>query len=246
MSEQQPTRCERSSPSPGEAEALPACAVGVPFLRVLPESALRELARAVQHRTYRRGSLIATRGEPVERRIVVARGRLKAVQTGGGGREQVVRTLTAGDFVGELGLFAPAVHEADLVATQPSEVCMLPREAVQALLPRYPDVAPRLVEALARRLATAEQAIGDLALRDVSQRLAAELLRASASGTPTEGGVRVRLTEPWVEVAARLGTTPESLSRRLGALADAGLIRQERGRTIVILDRERLSALAEA
>jgi CRP/FNR family transcriptional regulator len=237
---------EQSQPSARDAEQLPNCALGVPFLRVLPEAALRELARAVQHRTYRRGSLIATRGEPVERLVVLARGRLKAVQTGAGGREQVVRTLAPGDFVGELGLFAPAVHEVDLVATQSSEVCLLPREAVQALLGRYPEVAPKLVEALARRLAGAERTIGDLALRDVGQRLAAELLRAAERGTPVVDGLRVRLHEPWVEVAARLGTTPESLSRRLGALADAGLIRQERGRAIVLLDRERLRALAEA
>jgi CRP/FNR family transcriptional regulator len=49
-----------------------------------------------------------------------------------------------------------------------------------------------------------------------------------------------------VELATRLGTTPESLSRRLRALADQGLIRQEGGRKLVVLDLEALRAIAES
>jgi CRP/FNR family transcriptional regulator len=215
----------------------------VPFLRVLPEPALRELGRAMRHRRFEKGELVALAGDPIEHLVVVARGRLKVVRSTAGGREQVVRTLGPGEFVGELGLFAPARHGGDLVAMQPTDACLVPRQAVQDLLGRFPEVAPRLVEALARRLAEAEQAIEDLGLRDVGQRLAAELLRAAGDG-PTGGGLRVRLPVPWVEVAARLGTTPESVSRRLGALADAGIIRQEGARTVFILAPERLRALA--
>jgi CRP/FNR family transcriptional regulator len=121
----------------------------------------------------------------------------------------------------------------------------VPRQAIQEILGRYPEAATRLVEALARRLANAERAIGDLGLRDVSQRLAVELLRLSETGTPVADGIRVRMPVPWVEEAALLGTTPESLSRRLKALAEQGIIRQERVRTIVIRAPERLRELAE-
>jgi CRP/FNR family transcriptional regulator len=49
---------------------------------------------------------------------------------------------------------------------------------------------------------------------------------------------------PWSQLAARLGTTPETLSRRLGSLADQGIIRQTGGRTVLILDLERLRKIA--
>ena len=101
-----------------------------------------------------------------------------------------------------------------------------------------------MVEALAQRLARAERLIGDLGTRDVGQRLAAELARAAESGAPVADGVRVRLDQPWAALARQLGTTPESLSRRLRRLADEGVLRQERSRTVVILDLARLRSLA--
>jgi CRP/FNR family transcriptional regulator len=57
--------------------------------------------------------------------------------------------------------------------------------------------------------------------------------------------MRVRFAMPWREMAARIGTTPESLSRRLRALEVDGVIRQERARTVVILDADRLRQLAD-
>lgn len=221
---------------------IPSCAAGVPFLQVLPPDALAELGRSMRHREYERGAVVALAGAPVDALIVVARGRLETVHTSAGGREQVTRVLGPGDFLGELALFAPARHEGDVVAMEPSAVCLLAREAVQRLLARHPDVAARLVEALARRLARAEAAIADLGLRDVEARLAAELLRA-APPDPADG-VRVRIPVPWAEMAARLGTTPESLSRRLKGLARRGLIRQERPRVVVLLDVAALRELA--
>ncbi len=225
---------------------VPACAAGVPFLRALPDEALAELGRAMRHLHVERGQVLALGGEPIEHLIVVAHGRLTLSQATAGGREQVLRTLGCGDFLGELALFAPAAYEGDLVAMEPSDVCRLSRQAVQALMRQHPDVAVRLVEALAQRLAQAERRIGVLGLHEVGQRLGGELLRAAASGQPVPDGIRVRLTVPWREIATRIGTTPESLSRRLRDLEAAGALRQERARTVVILDLDRLRRLADA
>ncbi len=226
--------------------SVPSCAAGVPIFRALPPEALDELGRSMRHRQCRRGECIAIAGEPVEALIVVAAGRLKLVHTSQAGREQVVRMLGLGDFLGELALFAPARHEGDLIAAEPTELCLVPRVAVQAIMRQHADVAVRLVEALAQRLADAERLIADLGLRDVGQRLAATLLRLverPVAAGQTDG--RVRVPAPWAEMALRLGTTPESLSRRLATLTDQGILRRERGRTIVILDIEHLRRLAE-
>ena len=224
---------------------IPACAAGVPFLRALPDAALAELGPSMRHRHAARGQVLAYAGDPITQLVVVAQGRLVLSQSTPGGREQVLRTLGPGEFLGELGLFISAVHEGDLVALEPSDVCLVSRQAVQELMHRHPDVSVRLVEALARRLVQAERRIADLGLHDVGQRLAGELLRAAANGEPVSDGARVTLAMPWREMAARIGTTPESLSRRLRALEVDGVIRQERARTVVILDADRLRQLAD-
>ncbi len=225
--------------------AIPSCVAGVPIFRVLPPDGLEELGKALRHQHYERGEAVALAGNPVKQLVVVARGRLKLAHSTAGGREQVVRILETGDFLGEMALFTPAHHEGDLIALGATEVCLVPRPAVQAILQRHPGVAIRLVEALAQRLAAAEQLVADLGLRDVAQRLAAELLRASAGATQGPEGIRVRMPVPWAQIALRLGTTPESLSRRLKALVEEGVLLQEGPRTVIIADVARLRELAE-
>jgi CRP/FNR family transcriptional regulator len=236
-----PTQCAVHGAALGE---IPACASTVPFLRALPDAALAELARQMRHRDLERGEIVAHVGAPVERLIVVARGRLQAVRASSQGREQVTRVLAPGDFVGELALFTPARHEGDVIAMEPSTVCLLARDAVQALLARHPNVAVRLVEALAQRLAAAEDSIAGLALKDVGARLAAELLHWVPADSAPADEVSIRVPTPWVQIASRLGTTPESLSRQLKAMARQGIITQVRPRTVVIHDLRRLREIA--
>ncbi|HYF93691.1 MAG TPA: Crp/Fnr family transcriptional regulator [Symbiobacteriaceae bacterium] len=225
---------------------IPACAAGVPIFRALPAEGMDELGQAMRHRHFARGEMVVAAGAPVAHLVVVAHGRLKQVHVSAAGREQVVRFLGPGAFLGEMALFAPAVHEHDLVAAEETDCCLVPREAIQTLMRHHPDVALRLVEALARRLAEAEELIVDLGLRDVGQRLAAELLRAASAGTKGPDGIRVKMPGPWSELAVRLGTTPESLSRRLRALEEQGLISQAGARVVVIRQPERLRRLAES
>jgi CRP/FNR family transcriptional regulator len=212
---------------------------------VLPDEALKELGRSMRHYHVERGQLLASVGDPVEHLIVVARGRLKLARSTVSGREQVLRSLGPGEFVGELALFTSTCHEGDLGAVEPTDVCLVSRETVQGLIRRYPDAAVRLVESLAQRLRHAERTIADLGLQDVGQRLAGELVRAAADGEPVGDGICIRLPVPWIEVAARIGTTPESLSRRLKSLTTDGIIRQDGPRTVVILNLDRLQQAAE-
>lgn len=224
---------------------IPSCAAGVPFLRVLPPDALDELAMSMRHRRLERGEMLALAGDPIDAVVVVAQGWLKLTTSTAGGREQLLRTLGPGEFLGELALFTPSTHEGNLVAVVRTEVCLVSRQAVQGLLVRYPEAAVRLIEALALRLSRAERTIADLGLHDVGQRLAGLLLRAVETGEPTSDGMMIRLPFSWREIAAELGTTPESLSRRLSALASDGIIRQERTRVVVILAPDRLRQLAD-
>lgn len=226
--------------------SLPSCAAGVPIFRVLPAEALDELSKAMHHRRYEKGELVIAADAPVEFLAVVARGRLKLVHTSSSGREQVVRTLGPGESVGEMALFTATCQQGDLVALEETDVCLVPRESVQSIMRHHPVVPLRLVEVLARRLAEAEQQVADLGLRDVGQRLALELLRATAGSSPGPDGFRVTVPGSWAELAVRLGTTPESLSRRLKALGEQGIIRHEGARTVTIRDVERLRKVAEA
>ncbi len=222
---------------------IPSCAAGVPVFRVLSPDELEKIGKEMRHRVFRKGEVVVPAGSVVDCLYVVSRGRLNVVHTSASGREQVVRALGPGEFLGEMALFYDSVMEGDVVAAEETETCVLPRKAVAEIL-RNPEAALRLVEEMAKRLSAAEKLIADLGLREVGQRLAAELLRLAPSGQKKPEGIIVSVPVPWAEMAVRLGTTPETLSRRLGALADRGIIRQTGARTVLILDPERLKDVA--
>lgn len=210
----------------------------VPIFQALPQDSILRLQRAMHHKSIAPGQAVVSAGQAVDHLIVVSSGRLKLTKVARSGREQVVRELGPGDFFGEMGLFAPLVAEADLVAVTGTDACLLRRSAVQAELTSHPEVALALVETLAKRLADAERTIGEIALLDVGQRLASELLRLSqARKAGHSGPVTIEIPYTWAEMANRLATTPESLSRRLRALVDEGVI-EVQGRTVTVRDVE--------
>ena len=223
---------------------IPSCAAGVPVFKMLSPADLAKVGGAMSHKHFRKGEVVASAGSTLDHLFVVARGRLNVVHTTAGGREQVVRTLGPGEFLGEMALFYESVLEGDVVAVEETDACVLPKQAVQEVL-KNPAASLRLVEEMAKRLSTAEQLIADLGLREVGQRLAAELLRLAPSGEQGPQGATVTVPVPWARLAAKLGTTPETLSRRLGTLADQGIIRQLGGRSILILNLDRLREISQ-
>jgi len=231
------------------------------MLRGLPPDVLDRLGAAMRHRHFDKGQLIASAGDPIESLLIVASGRLRIVQASITGREQIVREAGPGEILGELGMFAAARYEGDLLAANDAEACELPRKETLAAISQSPESAMILVEYLSRRLARAEQLIGDLGARDVAGRLAAELVRAAdatscpacacghrahgASSSQGATNLEITLTGSWAEMASRIGTTPESLSRRLRSLEDDGIIsRVGSGGVVTILDMERLRDMA--
>ena len=92
---------------------------------------------------------------------------------------------------------------------------------------------------MADRIAYLAELVADLSLHTVDVRLARLLLESAADGTLER---QAWLTQ--AELAARLGTVPDVLSRALRILADDGLIRFDR-RQIIILDRPSLLQRAQ-
>lgn len=226
------------------------CVATVPIFADLPRHTLLDLQDTMIHRTFSRGELVALAQEPIDSLIVVAQGCLRTIHRSASGREQIVREVGPGEFLGELGLFTRAYYEGDVVAAEKTHACILAKTAVWEALSRNTEASMRLVESLATRLASAEQRVGDLGVRDVSQRLAAELVRAM--GDTAQHHVRaIAMPGSWADMAARLGTTPESLSRSLRVLENEGLISREvteadsgQYRRVIILSPERLREIA--
>jgi CRP/FNR family transcriptional regulator len=213
---------------------------GIPYLRPLPPSDLRRIAAHASLRDVRRGERVFEEGAPAEGLFVVVAGRIRLVRSSRGGREQILHTEGPGATLGEVPLLDGGGYVATAVGAEPSRLLYLPRAAIVDACRRHPEVALGIIRVLARRVRTFAGLVEQLALKDLTARTAGLLLSdARAAGTST---FELRGTRD--ELAARLGTVRELVSRSLARLRKEGVVRVA-GQRVTILDARRLAALAD-
>ncbi|MGI6604049.1 MAG: Crp/Fnr family transcriptional regulator [bacterium] len=219
------------------------CARIVPIFSSLDTAGLLEVSSLIEHREYQRGELLFSQGDAGNYLYIVRFGRIKLYTVSAEGRQQIIRILERGDFFGELALFQNTRQSYCAEAMDDSGICLLPQESLKSLLREKPEIALSLLDAMSVRLAQAEDFIGELTLKNVEGRLASWLLVMAQKGIPTSQGIRIRLDFTREELAQLLGTTIETVSRRLNALQAKGIIELQGHRTILIRDVKKLESL---
>jgi len=212
----------------------------IPYFRGLPAADLRRVAARAVVREVRRGERLFEEGAPADGLFVVMDGRVRLVRTSPGGREQVLHAEGPGATLGEVPLLDGGGYVATAVATEPARVLYLPRAAVIDACRRHPDVALGIIRVLARRVRTFAGLVEQLSLKDLTARTAGLLLEESRAA----GAATFELGATRDELAARLGTVRELVSRSLRRLRAAGVVRVT-GRRVTIVDARRLAELAE-
>lgn len=223
--------------SDANCEHVPAlCVSRVPIFNHLPSDALAVIADKAVMRPYARAQFIHRAGEPSDRLFIVHKGKVKVYRLSDTGKEQLVRILNPGDFAGELALFSATAHDSYAEAMQESEICTIFQADVRDLLLQYPDVSLHVLAELSRRLGTSERQTTAIATESINARLAQYL----ADQAEQENSFSFSLPMSRRYLASFLGTTPETVSRRLGEFEEAGWISQSGQRKIKILDLDAL------
>ncbi|MGE5619637.1 MAG: Crp/Fnr family transcriptional regulator [Sphingomonadaceae bacterium] len=213
-----------------------ACISLVPVFNHLEDEQMDEIMGAMRSAAYKKGDLIYRAGEQSDSLYVVHRGKIRIYRLSESGKEQLVRILMPGDFTGELALFRESIHESYAEAMEPTEVCIISRRDLQQYLLKYPQISLKILAEFSERLEKSEKQTTSFATERVETRIAlfiAECLGAGPSRT-------FQLPMSKKDLASYLGTTPETISRKMAELEDAGLIRQLPQRRIKVLDPDGL------
>lgn len=208
------------------------CVSRVPIFNHLPAEALAVIANKASMRAFERGQFIHRAGEPSDKLFIIHQGKVKVYRLSDTGKEQLVRILSPGDFAGELALFSAEAHDSYAETMQASEICTIYQADVRELLLQYPDISLHVLAELSRRLGTSEKQAAAIATTSINARLAQYL----ADLMEQEKSCSFSLPMSRRHLASFLGTTPETVSRRLGEFEDAGWIEQTGQRKITILD----------
>jgi CRP/FNR family cyclic AMP-dependent transcriptional regulator len=212
----------------------------------LADDALARVASVAYSHTYAPGEIILIGGDPCRAAYFVAEGQVRVYRLSPSGRKQVLMQLGPGQTFNTVPPFKPhGVNHATVEALTPVTLYAITCKDLHRLVVECPALALALLRDFASRLDHLTNLVEDLSLRTVRGRLARFLLeRASTEliGTADAGAVTRRWTQD--EIAAHLGTVRDMVGRTLRAFADAGLVRMDRQR-IVLLDREGLETEAQ-
>ncbi|MFH0824752.1 MAG: Crp/Fnr family transcriptional regulator [Pseudomonadota bacterium] len=214
---------------------------GIPLFEGLPEDRRRDLSSIVSEKKVDRSEDIFFESDPADGFYVVIAGKVKIYKLSPDGKEQILHIFGPGEPFGEVPVFEGRRFPANATALEKSRLLFFPRNRFADLISRNPALAMSMLGMLSRRLRNFTALIDALSLKEVPGRLATHILYLS----DREGGAEsVDLDMPKGQLAALIGTIPETLSRILARMTQQGFIRSDKQR-ITICDKPGLADLAE-
>lgn len=206
----------------------------VPIFSELSDADITSLARLGSRRQYPKETVVFFENEEGDFFFMIVTGRIKVTILGDDGREVILSILGPGDFFGEMALLDNEPRSATAIAVEDSELLSLHRHDFQSVLADNRSIMAALIKILASRIRKANHQISTLALLDVYGRVARVIVdMARDEGRRLKDGRIAFRRATHQEIANRIGTTRETVTRMLKDLERQGMIHVE-GREIVV------------
>src|SRR5665213_793822 len=205
---------------------------------------LSEISRRAAELHFRKGEMLFLSGEPVKGIFVVGGGDVRVFQHNAEGREQVMHVDTAGSVIAEVAVFDGGPYPASATAMSDTDVLFIPKESVDQCCADHPHFVLNALKLMARRVRRHAQLVEALSLHEVGQRLALFLLtEVQSANIPVQGEASIHLSLSNHEIAIRIGSVRDVVSRAFTKLKHDGLIAIE-GHELSILDLQALKRYA--
>jgi len=206
----------------------------VPIFSELTDGDIASLSRLASRRRFPKDTVVFFENEEGDFFFMILDGRIKVTILGDDGREVILSMLGPGDFFGEMALLDNEPRSATAIAVEETELLSLHRTDFQTVLTDNRSITIALIKVLTARLRRANHQISTLALLDVYGRVARVIVdMAREEGRRLRDGRIAFRRATHQEIANRIGTTRETVTRMLKDLERQGLIHIE-GKEIVV------------
>lgn len=199
---------------------------------------LDHLLRIGKVREAAKGELLFSDGEVAAGFFIVGTGKVKVFKLSPEGKERILHIVHPGGTFAEAAIFGSGTYPAYAQPLEASQLIFFPKREFLDLLRSDSQLAINMIAGLSRFLRQFANQIEELTFKDVPARLARYLL--DLAGDESE---QVELPISKSQLASKLGTVSETLSRTFRKLTDDDLI-VVRGKVIELLDRDRLEDLS--
>src|SRR5262245_46412071 len=204
---------------------------------------LREIAAQCRWLRVARNEYVIRRGARDRDVYFVIAGLVRVGARGGRGRQIIFTDLGPGNFFGAHSAIDGKPRIADVVAVRESFVASMSPEVFRAICANHASVRERLLRHLAGELRHMTERLLDLGAQRVQSRIWLELLRLAREAGVHDNAARLEQAPTHKELASRIGTSREEVSRELSRLARQKLV-ERAGRTLLLRDVAGLERLA--
>jgi len=194
----------------------------LPLFSRLDPGQLDQVAAACRSVSLGRGETLFHAGEASTAFYAVVSGQMKLALHSGDGAEKILELMRPGETFGEAVVFTGQRYPVTAIGLVGTRLLRIPADAVTDLVDRDPTFARRLLAGMATRLHTMVRDVATVTLWSSRQRVVGFLL--GLAGDDPGPGTVVRLPATKAVLASRLSLTPETFSRALRELSDAGLV----------------------
>jgi CRP/FNR family transcriptional regulator, cyclic AMP receptor protein len=171
--------------------------------------------------------------------FILREGSARVVLYSPGGREVWVNTAGAGDIIGEIAALDSQPRSTSVVALSDLVVAVITAAEFLGCLEASPEAAVWLARRFAAGMRKLTEQVYELSVLNVQTRIQRELLRLARSGQLRNGFIEINPAPSHAELASRIGTHREAVTREMRALSKENIIRSGR-RSLTIMDPERL------
>ncbi len=214
-----------------------------PIFCDLEPEALDQLCRYAKHVTFKRGALIASKGDPGNNLFAVISGTVKISISSPDGRNAILNLIGPGEIFGEIAVLDGAPRSADATANTNCEIFIIDRRDFLPFVRSQPALAMKFIELLCARLRWTSDQVEQVILQDLPGRLASALIGLAEKRKLEPESRTIAITQQ--EISEMVGMTRESINKQLRVWAARSWVRLEHG-AIVVLDAAALRDLAEA
>ena len=211
------------------------------FFAVMEPRARAEALARTRVVKARKGKALLGRGDKSADVFFVIEGRLHVVLFSSQGREISLNDLQGSDMFGEIAAIDGESRSASIVAVTESRLLAMSRADFRAALEASPHASIWLMRKLTGRRRTLTERVFELSALTVQARLHCELLRMAAS---SPSGLEISPAPTHAELANRIGTHREAVTREMRALAAQNIIRTGR-RRLEFIDLARLRSAVD-
>jgi CRP-like cAMP-binding protein len=214
----------------------------IEIFRDLDPREIERLTQRVNWRNYKANQQIIGHQEASTDVYFMVSGTVRVILFSSAGKEVAFRDIHAGECFGEFAAIDGAPRSANVIALTDVMIGSVSAETFRAILEEYPAVSMAMLTHLIGTVRSLSERIFEFSTLAVKNRIHSELLRLARESERDGNTARISPAPTHADIASRISTHREAVTRELNDLTKKGLISRD-GRTLIICDMEELERL---